>query len=90
MVNQKVLEDCIERMGVSISKHPSGTVIVSQGGEFFQIFPHPERWTYRVKRAGEVLAYQSGFFTRTDVDLFVHKILTWAWGNGLQQRDYKY
>lgn len=82
--NQRLLEDSIERMGVWITRHPSGTVIVVQGGERFTIFPHEKRWTYQIKRSGDTLPYQTGFFTRKDVQMLVHKILTWGWANGVK------
>lgn len=88
-MNQRELEESIEKMGVTLSKHPNGTLTVSQGGEFFTIFPHEKRWTFRVRRFNEVNPYQTGFFARKDVDLMVHKVLTWAWKNGAQAKEYR-
>lgn len=84
MTSQQILEDSIEKMGVALSKHPSGTVTVAQGGELFHIFPHENRWTFKISRYGEVNAYQSGFYTYKDVDLMVYRVLRWAWDNGAQ------
>lgn len=88
-MNQQTLEESIEKMGVWVSKHPSGTLTVTQGTEKFTIFPHENRWTYQIKRYEDNLPYRTGFFARKDVQIFVHKILTWTWDNGAQATEYR-
>lgn len=80
--HQQVLEDSIAKMGVWITRHPSGTLRIQQGLEHMHIFPHENRWTYRIRRFDEVYPYRTGFYTRKDVQLFVHEILKWSWRNG--------
>lgn len=79
MLNQQVLEDCIEKMGVWISKHPSGTLRVQHGAEAMMIFPHEKRWTYRITEIGLSQPYKTGFYTRKDVLKFVHMVQKWSW-----------
>lgn len=83
-MNQKVLEDSLEKTGVWISKHPSGALSLQCGGEQFHIFPHPTRWTYRVSAIG-MGPHKAGFYARKDVDLMVHEVMRWGWANGLHK-----
>ena len=83
MLNQRVLEESLEKSGAWITKHPTGVVSLQAGGEQFHIFPHPTRWTYRIAEIGQA-PYQSGFFARKDVAELVHFVLRWTWVNGVQ------
>lgn len=82
MSPQQALEEAIEKMGVWVTKHPTGAILVTQGDEQMRIFPHATRWTYQIFEGRQALAKKSGFYTLKDVDLMAHEVLQWAWRNG--------
>lgn len=82
MNSQQVLEESIEKMGVWMTKHPTGTLTVQSDEGVIQILPYPGHWVVRWKNLNEVLPYETNKYEWGQVADLVHKILTWSrYGN---------
>lgn len=78
----RTLGDSIEKMGVYLTKHPSGTLIVTFGGERVFIYPHEGYWNYEIFEGQKIKPYKEGFFFRTEVQKFALMLLHWSWKMG--------
>lgn len=81
MTPQSTLENCIEEMGVWISRHPSGALRLGQGAESMMIYPTDDGWKYQMFEFGQSLPYNIGTHVENDIQKFVNKIQKWSWRN---------
>lgn len=76
-MNQQKLIDSIEKLGVYVSKHPTGTVIATYRGERVFIFPHEKSWSYSVYEGRDVNPRETGFYLRDEVRDFAEFLNIW-------------
>lgn len=78
-LNQEVLETSIERMGVWMSRHPAGTLVLAQGDERVFIHGYPGEWHVKWISGRQVNPYKERTYPRKKVQKLVHKLLVWNW-----------
>lgn len=85
MDNQQLLIDSIEKMGVWMSKHPSGTLILTANGERTLVHPHEDYWVCEHYEGYNANPFSKLIVSRKDVSKLVLHILHWTWKMGVGQ-----